>query len=127
MAQASSVDILLGDGNYYRHGKGAQSFGDFETTLNKTQSVTPNLTEETTAIDKVTSLFITVFSAGLFLGGVGGVVMVIVAGMRLLGSAGDTEEAEGAKSMLIAAVVGVLVIGASLLLVQNLLRFFYWA
>ena len=100
---------------------------DGGNVVGNTISNIPDLTEETTAISKVTSLFITVFSAGLFLGGVGGVVMVIVAGMRLLGSAGDTEEAEGAKSMLIGAVVGVLVIGASLLLVQNLLRFFYWA
>ena len=99
---------------------------EFRTTLSDTQGVTPSLTEETTAIDKVTSLFITVFSAALFLGGVGGVVMVIIAGVRLVGSAGDSEESEAAKSMLISAVVGILVIGASLLLVQNLLRFFYW-
>lgn len=85
----------------------------------------PTLESEMTATEKVFAVFLALVNIILYLGGVGATVIIVLAGVRMTFSVGSEDQIEGAKKMLLYAVLGLLAIFLSLLVIQNIANLFY--
>lgn len=78
-----------------------------------------------TVTDKVFQIFLAVVQLFLFIAGIGATAMIVIAGIRMTFSTGSEEQIEGAKKMLLYAVLGLLAVFLSFLVVQNVAGLFY--
>lgn len=74
---------------------------------------------EGTSIEGIIKAIINVLSLAA---GIGGVIMVLVAGFRYMTSGGDSSKVSGAKSALIYAVVGLVIAAFAQFIVQFVLK-----
>ena len=85
----------------------------------------PQISEASTATEKILLVFLAVIDFFLYIGGIGATVMIVVAGLRLTFSAGSEEQIDGARRTVLYAVLGLIAAFVSLIVVQNIADLFY--
>jgi len=86
----------------------------------------PEVTHGTTATEKTYFIFLTIIRFLLFLAGVGATVIIIMAGVRMTASAGTPEQIDGAKKMILFAVLGLFACILSFIVIENIVMSIFY-